>query len=65
MVSLAGDAHLFDEAGLGELRVPVLAIGGTADTDTPYGWGTGPTYRLAASVRRPLHEQPSIGTASR
>lgn len=52
VVSLAGDAYLFDRAGLGELTAPVLAIGGTRDNDTPYEWGTGPTYQHAGSARR-------------
>lgn len=52
VVSLAGDAYLFDRTGLAELDVPVLAIGGTADTDTPYTWGAEPTYALAGAPRR-------------
>lgn len=52
VVSLAGDAYLFDRAGLAELDVPVLAIGGTADTDTPYAWGTEPTFAHAGAPRR-------------
>jgi predicted dienelactone hydrolase len=52
IVSMAGDAYLFDEDGLAEISVPVLAIGGTADTDTPYAWGTQPTYEFASSARK-------------
>lgn len=52
VVSLAGDAYLFDRAGLADLDVPVLAIGGTADTDTPYSWGTEATYAHAGAPRR-------------
>jgi predicted dienelactone hydrolase len=52
VVSLAGDAYMFDRAGLGELTTPVLAIGGTRDSDTPYQWGTAPTYQHAGSARR-------------
>lgn len=52
IVPLAGDAYLFDEAGLAEITVPVLAIGGTADTDTPYLWGTQPTYEFVSSPRK-------------
>ena len=52
VVSLAGDAYLFDRTGLAELDVPVLAIGGTADADTPYAWGTEPTFAHASAPRR-------------
>jgi predicted dienelactone hydrolase len=52
IVSMAGDAYLFDEAGLAEITVPVLAIGGTSDTDTPFTWGTRPTYEHVSSPRK-------------
>ncbi len=52
VVSLAGDAFFFGAAGMAELEVPVLAIGGTADRDSPYAWGTRPTYDYAASARK-------------
>jgi predicted dienelactone hydrolase len=52
IVSMAGDAYLFDQAGLAEVSLPVLAIGGTADTDTPYTWGTQPTYAFTSSTRK-------------
>jgi predicted dienelactone hydrolase len=46
---MAGDAYFFDEAGLAGISVPVMAIGGTADTGTPYMWGTHPTYEHVSS----------------
>jgi predicted dienelactone hydrolase len=52
IVSMAGDAYLFDRTGLAEISVPVLAIGGTADTDTPYTWGTQPTYDFTSSTSK-------------
>jgi predicted dienelactone hydrolase len=52
IVSMAGDAYLFDERGLAEITVPVMAIGGTSDTDTPFTWGTQPTYEFASSARK-------------
>ncbi|UCH24250.1 MAG: alpha/beta fold hydrolase [Trueperaceae bacterium] len=52
VVSLAGDAVMFGGPGLAELVVPVMAIGGTADTDSPFMWGTGLTYNHASSSRR-------------
>jgi predicted dienelactone hydrolase len=52
IVSMAGDAYLFDQAGLAEVAVPVMAIGGTRDSDTPYMWGTHPTFEFASSPKK-------------
>lgn len=52
VVSLAGDAAVFGPPGLSELNVPVMAIGGTADVDSPYTWGTGLTFEHASADRR-------------
>jgi predicted dienelactone hydrolase len=49
IVSMAGDAYFFGEAGLAEITIPVMALGGTADTGTPYLWGTHPTYEHVSS----------------
>jgi predicted dienelactone hydrolase len=49
IVPMAGDAYFFDQAGLAEITVPVMAIGGTLDTGTPYLWGTHPTYEYVSS----------------
>ena len=49
VVSMAGDAYFFNEAGLSEITIPVLALGGTADTGTPFAWGTQPTYEYVSS----------------
>lgn len=54
ILPLAGDAYLFDQAGLAQITVPMMAIGGTADTGTPYTWGSRPTYDYAASARKTL-----------
>jgi predicted dienelactone hydrolase len=51
-VALAGDAVMFGEAGMAEVSVPVMAIGGTADVDAPYEWGTRLAYEAASSTRR-------------
>jgi predicted dienelactone hydrolase len=51
-VALAGDAVMFGESGVAEIDVPVLAIGGTEDFDSPYVWGTQMTYREASSERK-------------
>ncbi len=52
VVSLAGDAFFFGQEGLAEIDVPVLAIGGTADLDSPYQWSTQPTYDYVSSPRK-------------
>ncbi len=49
VVSMAGDAYFFNEAGLAEITIPVMALGGTADTGTPFAWGTHPTYEYVSS----------------
>ncbi len=54
VVSMAGDAFFFNEAGLAEITVPVMAMGGTADTGSPYTWGTLPTYEHVSSSTRAL-----------
>lgn len=51
VVTMAGDAFPFGPAGLASVSVPVLAMGGTSDTGTPYAWGTEPTYAHVASAR--------------
>ncbi len=52
IVSMAGDAFFFGQPGLAEIAVPVMAIGGTADNDSPFLWGTYPTYEYVSSPRK-------------
>jgi predicted dienelactone hydrolase len=52
IVPLAGDAFYFGRDGLAEITVPVMAIGGTADGDSPYLWGTYPTYEYVSSATK-------------
>ena len=52
IVSMAGDAFFFGQAGLADITVPVMAIGGTADSDSPFLWGTYPTYEYVSSPRK-------------
>lgn len=54
VIPMAGNSYLFDEAGLANITIPIMAIGGTADTGTPYDWGTGPSYDFAASEQKAL-----------
>lgn len=54
IVPMAGDAYFFGQPGLAPIDVPVLAIGGTLDSDTPFLWGPQPTYDHTASPRKAL-----------
>lgn len=60
-ISLAGDAYLFDQRGLAELEVPVMAMGGTVDEGTPYTWGAKLTYDHAGSTNKTLVSFPGAG----
>ena len=51
---MAGDSYLFDMAGLSQITLPMMAIGGTADTGTPYDWGSKPSYDHASSAQKTL-----------
>lgn len=53
IVPIAGDAYPFD-AGLASITVPMMAIGGTADTGTPWDWGAELSYMRATSPFRAL-----------
>ncbi len=61
VISLAGDAYLFDQRGLAELKVPIMVMGGTIDEGTPYTWGTKLTYDHAASKSKTLIAFPGAG----
>jgi len=61
VISMAGDSYLFDKRGLAELKVPVLAMGGTMDEGTPYTWGAKPTYDDASSENKALITFPGAG----
>jgi predicted dienelactone hydrolase len=60
-ISMAGDAYLFDQRGLADLRVPIMAMGGTIDEGTPYTWGAKPTYDHVASKNKTLITFPGAG----
>lgn len=61
VISMAGDAYLFDQRGLAKLKVPVMVMGGTIDEGTPYEWGAKPTYDHAASRDKTLVTFPGAG----
>jgi predicted dienelactone hydrolase len=52
VVSMTGDAFFFGQPGLAQVNVPVLAIGGTADMDSPYMWSTYPAYEYSSGPRK-------------
>lgn len=54
IVAMASDSYLFDKAGLAKITIPMLAIGGTADTATPYTWGVRPAYDNTSSTQKTL-----------
>lgn len=60
-ISLAGDAYPFDQRGLAELTVPMMAMGGTIDEGTPYTWGAKLTYDHVASKNKTLITFPGAG----
>jgi predicted dienelactone hydrolase len=51
-VVLAGDAIMFGPTGLAEITIPLMTIGGTADTGSPFAWGTGMAYEHTSSARK-------------
>ena len=54
IVPMAGDAFFFGQPGLAKIDVPVLAIGGTLDSDTPFLWGPQPTFDHVSSQKKAL-----------
>ena len=54
IIPMAGDAYLFDQAGLSNITIPMMVIGGTADTGTPFDWGSKLSYEFAASQQKAL-----------
>jgi predicted dienelactone hydrolase len=52
IVPMAGDAFFFGQDGLAKITVPVMAIGGTNDSDSPYMWSAHPTYEYASSQKK-------------
>ncbi|MEZ5376810.1 MAG: alpha/beta fold hydrolase [Acidimicrobiales bacterium] len=61
VISMAGDAYLFDQRGLEQLEIPVMVMGGTVDNGTPYTWGAKLTFDHAASDNKTLVSFPGAG----
>ena len=53
IVPIAGSAFLFN-AGLASIKVPMMAIGGTADSTGPWEWTTGLSYDNVSSAHKAL-----------
>jgi len=51
VVALAGDAYLFGSKGLANITVPVLSVGGTADSGTPWDWGSNLSHQHVSGQR--------------
>jgi predicted dienelactone hydrolase len=54
IIPMAGDAYLFGEAGLAEVKVPMMAMGGTMDTMSWFDWGSRLAYDLVGSPQKSL-----------
>lgn len=52
ILPMAGDAFYFGRDGLAKITVPVMAMGGTQDSDSPFSWGTRPAFEYASSARK-------------
>jgi predicted dienelactone hydrolase len=51
IIPMAGESYMYDQAGLAQITVPVLAMQGTLDY---LEWGAGPTFEYAASAQKAL-----------
>jgi predicted dienelactone hydrolase len=49
---MSGDAYLFDRAGLSKITLPMMVLGGTANTFLPYELGPELSYNYAASAQK-------------
>lgn len=54
IIPMSGDSYLFDKAGLSKITIPMMAMGGTADSATPYEWGVKPAYDYVSSAQKTL-----------
>ncbi len=54
VITMAGDAYLFDRRGLAGVHIPVMSMGGTDDHGTPYEWGSRMTYDNLKGVQKAL-----------
>lgn len=54
VVPIAGLAYTLRETGSSDVAIPMMAIGGHADTRTPFDRGSGPSYDHASRERKAL-----------
>jgi predicted dienelactone hydrolase len=54
IIPMASDSYLFGQAGFANITIPIMAMGGTADTGTPPSWGVKPAYDNASSSQKAL-----------
>ncbi|HVO44296.1 MAG TPA: alpha/beta fold hydrolase, partial [Aggregatilineales bacterium] len=54
IIPMATDASLFTQAGLAKITIPMMALGGTADTMAPFEWFAKPAYVSASSAQKAL-----------
>lgn len=54
IVPIAGDAFFFGQAGLAKIDIPIMAIGGTADEDSPFSWSAQPAYEYSSGQTKVL-----------
>lgn len=54
IVPMADEAYKFGEEGLAQVTVPVMAMGATLDSGSPYLWGTPLTYEHVSSTTKAL-----------
>ncbi|NPV66040.1 MAG: hypothetical protein HPY64_02705 [Anaerolineae bacterium] len=54
IITMAGDSYLFGPDGLAAISIPLLALGGSADTGTPVDWGIRPAFDHASSTHKAL-----------
>lgn len=54
IVPISGDAWFFGEAGLANVDVPVMAMGGTEDFGAPWDWSSLPAFEHTQGAQRVL-----------
>jgi len=54
IIPMSSHSYLFDKAGLAKITIPMMAMGGSADTATPLDWSGKPAYDNASSAQKAL-----------
>jgi len=53
-IPMSSEGHFFNEAGLAEITMPILIMGGTRDNSVPYDWSVRPVYDYVSSQQKIL-----------